>query len=202
MGLIKRQRGTVEVFGRRIAPGRPGDAVAAGLAYLSEDRQGKGILTKADILENCGLSSLAKYTVHGFIRNALRRASAEHYVGEFSIRAANLAANLEFFSGGNQQKVSLAKCLDTDPRVIIFDEPTRGIDIKAKADIYRFIHTLAGQGLACILISSEMEEVIGLCNRVAVLHEGEITGILEGSAISEEEIMLHATKLKTSERIA
>jgi ribose transport system ATP-binding protein len=92
----------------------------------------------------------------------------------------------------------LAKCLDTDPKVMIFDEPTRGIDIKAKSDIYRFIRNLAEEGLACILISSELEEVIGLCHRVAVLHEGEITGILEGDAINEEEIMLHATKLKTT----
>ncbi len=201
MGLRRRSSGTVEVLGRPIAPGRPLDAVAAGLAYLSEDRQGKGILTRADILENCSLSSLAKYCRGGLVRNGLRRAAAERYVGEFSIRAASLAANLEFFSGGNQQKVSLAKCLDTDPKVMIFDEPTRGIDIRAKSDIYRFIQNLAAEGLACILISSELEEVIGLCRRVAVLHEGEITGILEGDALNEEEIMLHATKLKTTQPI-
>ena len=199
MGMLRRSAGSVEVYGRLTAPGKPQDAVAAGLAYLSEDRQGKGILTRADILENCSLSSLHKYMAHGLINNSRRREAAERYVGEFSIRAANLAANLEFFSGGNQQKVSLAKCLDTDPRVMIFDEPTRGIDIKAKSDIYRFIQALASGGMACILISSELEEVIGLCHRVAVLHEGEITGILEGENINEEEIMLHATKLKTTE---
>ncbi len=198
MGIRRRSSGTVEALGRTIAPGRPQDAVAAGLAYLSEDRQGKGILTRADILENCSLSSLRKYSRRGLIHNALRREAAERYVGEFSIRAASLSANLEFFSGGNQQKVSLAKCLDTDPKVMIFDEPTRGIDIRAKSDIYRFIRDLAGGGLACILISSELEEVIGLCHRVAVLYEGEITGILEGDALNEEEIMLHATKLKTT----
>ncbi len=198
MGLRRRSSGTVEVLGRPISSGRPQGAVAAGLAYLSEDRQGKGILTKADILENTSLSSLRKYRVNHLISNAKRRAASERYVGEFSIRAASLAANLEFFSGGNQQKVSLAKCLDTDPKVMIFDEPTRGIDIRAKSDIYRFIQRLAAEGLACILISSELEEVIGLCHRVAVLHEGEITGVLEGDAINEEEIMLHATKLKTT----
>ena len=133
-----------------------------------------------------------------FINNRRRRAAAEGYVDGFSIRAADLGANLEFFSGGNQQKVSLAKCLDTRPKVMIFDEPTRGIDIKAKSDIYNFIHRLAAEGLAIILISSELEEVIGLCHRVGVLHEGEMTGILEGGGINEEEIMLHATKLKTS----
>ncbi len=200
MGLRKRSHGTVKVHDRTVPAGNPVEAVTAGLAYLSEDRQGKGVLVKADIIENTTLSSMDKYIAKVLIDNKKRRATAEKYVSEFSIRAANLAANLEFFSGGNQQKVSLAKCLDTDPKVIIFDEPTRGIDIKAKSDIYNFIQELACDGMACLLISSELEEVIGLCHRVAVLHEGEITGILEGSAINEEEIMLHATKLKTSGR--
>lgn len=198
MGILRRSAGTVSVHGKQSAPGKPLDAVACGLAYLSEDRQGKGILVKSDIIENTCLASLSSYVSSGFISNRRRRIAAERYVGEFSIRAANLAANLEFFSGGNQQKVSLAKCLDTNPKVMIFDEPTRGIDIKAKSDIYNFIQKLAGDGLACILISSELEEIIGLCHRVAVLHEGEITGILAGNDINEEEIMLHATKLKTS----
>ncbi len=198
MGL-RRRRGTVRVYGEVLAPNRPESAVAAGLAYLSEDRQGKGILTRAGITENTSLASLARYVRNGFLSNAARRRAAEKYVGEFSVRAANLGANLEFFSGGNQQKVSLAKCLDTEPRVLIFDEPTRGIDIKAKSGIYRFIQALARTGMACILISSEMEEIIGLCHRVLVLYEGEATGILEEAAITEEEIMLHATRLKTSE---
>lgn len=198
MGLMKRARGRVSVYGEEMPLGNPARAVAAGLAYLSEDRQGKGILVKSDILENVTLSSMSEYVSRWLIDNRKRRRAAERYVEEFSIRAADLAANLEFFSGGNQQKVSLAKCLDTRPKIIIFDEPTRGIDIRAKADIYTFIQTLARDGLACILISSELEEIIGLCRRVAVLHEGEITGILEGDEINEEEIMLHATKLKTS----
>ncbi len=198
MGLLRRDGGLVEADGKRISSGKPLEAVEAGVAYLSEDRQGKGILTKADIVENTCLSSLGKYVGRCFISNSQRRRASEGYVGDFSIRAADLSANLEFFSGGNQQKVSLAKCLDTSPKVIIFDEPTRGIDIKAKSDIYTFIQRLARDGLACILISSELEELIGLCHRVAVLHEGEITGILEGDAINEEEIMLYATRLKSA----
>ncbi|MDR3210943.1 MAG: sugar ABC transporter ATP-binding protein [Planctomycetota bacterium] len=198
IGIIRRSTGRVRVRGVELASGRPQEAVAAGLAYLSEDRQGKGILVKADMVENICLSSLRFYAQNGFISNRRRRQAAGKYVDRFSIRAANLAANLEFFSGGNQQKVSLSKCLDTHPKVIIFDEPTRGIDIKAKSDIYNFIQSLAGEGLACILISSELEEVIGLCHRVAVLHEGEITGILEGKDLTEEEIMLYATRLKTT----
>ncbi|MCC8165619.1 MAG: ATP-binding cassette domain-containing protein, partial [Planctomycetes bacterium] len=185
--------------GQGLPPNRAVSGGGGGLAHLWAVRPGKGILTKAGITENTSLASLARYVRNGFLSNAARRRAAEKYVGEFSVRAANLGANLEFFSGGNQQKVSLAKCLDTEPRVLIFDEPTRGIDIKAKSDIYRFIQALARTGMACILISSEMEEIIGLCHRVLVLHEGEATGVLEAGAITEEEIMLHATKLKTTE---
>ncbi len=201
MGLRRRSSGTVDIHGVRADTRNPIAAVDAGLAYLSEDRQGKGILTRADIVENITLSSLEDYVQRGLLSNRRRRGASEKYVFEFNIRAANLAANLEFFSGGNQQKVSLSKCLDTHPKIMIFDEPTRGIDIKAKSDIYNFIQKLASDGLACILISSELEEIIGLCHRVAVLHEGEITGILEEGDINEEEIMLYATNLKRNQAI-
>ncbi len=193
---LRRRTGEVTVNGRIIPPADPGAALAAGLSYLSEDRQGKGILVRSGLLENCTLASLGRYVRWGFLDKARRRAAAGRYVAEFSIRAANLSANLEFFSGGNQQKVSLAKCLDTGPKVMIFDEPTRGIDIKAKSDIYNFIQSLAAEGLACLLISSELEEIIGLCHRAAVLHEGRVTGVLTGEHINEEEIMLHATAVK------
>ena len=103
---------------------------------------------------------------------------------------------MEFFSGGNQQKVSLAKCLDPQPEIIIFDDPTRGIDVNAKREIYFFINDLVKKGISCIFISSELEEVIGMCNRVAVMKEGSLTGILEGEHINEQEIMYYATGVK------
>ena len=103
---------------------------------------------------------------------------------------------LRYFSGGNQQKVYLARWVDTDPAILILDEPTRGIDVNAKREIYEFIHRLAERGISCIVISSEMEEVIGLCSRVYVMKEGAIAGCLEGDRINEEEIMFHATGIQ------
>jgi ribose transport system ATP-binding protein len=117
-------------------------------------------------------------------------------VESFNIKAASLKTKLEFFSGGNQQKVSLAKSLDTQPEIFIVDEPTRGIDVNAKREIYHFLKQLASNGIACIFISSELEEILGMCTRVVVMREGHITGILDEDEMTEKEIMLYATGLK------
>ena len=111
----------------------------------------------------------------------------------FNIKAPNLDTRLEFLSGGNQQKVSLAKSIDTRPTVLVADEPTRGVDVSAKQEIYRLINSLAAEGLACIFISSEQEEIIGMCHRVIVMKQGRVMGSLEGESITEEEIMFLAT---------
>jgi len=103
---------------------------------------------------------------------------------------------LRFLSGGNQQKVYLSRWLDTGPSILILDEPTRGIDVSAKHEIYEFIHQLSGQGISCWVISSELEEIIGLCSRVYVMREGVVAGCLEGKDINEEEIMFHATGIR------
>jgi ribose transport system ATP-binding protein len=114
----------------------------------------------------------------------------------FNIKTPSLDTRLENLSGGNQQKVSLSKSLDTLPRILIADEPTRGIDVLAKTEIYQLIHSLAVQGIACLFISSELEEIIGMCHRVIVMKDGAITGILEGEQINEAEIMFHATGIR------
>ena len=132
-----------------------------------------------------------------FSRRREERATAARYRDAFHIKTDSLDTLLEFLSGGNQQKVALAKGLDPTPRVFIFDEPTRGIDVKAKSEIYAFIHKLLGEGIACILISSDLEEIIGLCHRVAVMREGHIAGTLEGAHINEPEIMFLATGVMT-----
>ncbi len=198
LGVRRPSRGAIEVEGRPISIHGPPDAVAAGIAYLSEDRQGSGILTGHAVLTNVSLVSIRKYLRRfgGLIAARRERAAAEEYVRRFSIRAPSLDAQLEYLSGGNQQKVSLAKSVDTDPRVLILDEPTRGVDVSAKQDIYRFVHELADRGIACILISSELEEVIGMCSRVLVMRAGRLVGELQGDAITEEEIMLYATGVK------
>lgn len=194
-GIRKRKSGKIFLKGKECNISSPQEAVKNKIAYLSEDRQGIGILTSFDVTSNVTLVSLPHYT-RVLINKKKEAEKTREYVDKFNIRAASLKTKLEYFSGGNQQKVSLAKCLDSEPEIFIFDEPTRGIDISAKHEIYIFMQELINTGVSCILISSELEEIIGMCTRVAVMREGRITGFLEGEHINEEEIMYHATGLK------
>jgi len=195
MCLRKKSSGKVIVAGAEPAMRTPGDAVKAGIAYLSEDRQGSGILTAFEVYKNVTLVSIADYGTP-VLHHPMELAKTAYYVEQFEIKAPSLDARLENLSGGNQQKVSLAKSLDTEPRVLIVDEPTRGVDVKAKSDIYAFIRGLADKGLAIMFISSELEEIIGMCDRVVVMKEGRIQGELTGSGVNEEEIMYYATGIK------
>jgi len=197
IGVRKIDRGRIFIKGKECRINSPEDAIKYRIGYLSEDRQGIGILRNFDIKSNITLTSLPKYCYTlGLIDNRKEIEKAYYYRDTFEIRAHSIDTRLEFLSGGNQQKVSLAKTLDPEPEILILDEPTRGIDVGTKRDIYNFIHNLAMSGLSCILISSELEEIIGMANRVVVMHNGKITGILEGNKINEEEIMLYATGLK------
>jgi ribose transport system ATP-binding protein len=195
MGLRKASAGKVLVAGRELLARSPAEAVAAGISYLSEDRQGSGILTSFAMNKNVTLVSLGDYA-KPFIDRKRELERTRYYVDQFEIKSPSLEARLENLSGGNQQKVSLAKSIDTDPRILIVDEPTRGVDVKAKSDIYAFIRKLADEGLAVMFISSELEEIIGMCSRVIVMKEGRIQGELEGEKINEEEIMYYATGIK------
>ncbi len=195
LGVRHASRGRILVDGQPVAIHGPPDAVRAGIGYLSEDRQGSGILTQQELVKNVTLVSLGKY-LRGLIDRRRERAAAERYVQQFSIRAGSVDTRLEFLSGGNQQKVSLAKSIDADPRILIVDEPTRGIDVAAKRDIFRFVHELAAGGISCIFISSELEEVIGMCSRVLVMRGGRLVGQVQGEHITEEEIMFFATGVK------
>ena len=192
VGIRKKSVGVTRIHGSECEIRSPSDAIAHRIAYLPEDRQGAGILTSFDVTSNITLSSLKRYTKL-LIRRKKELAKADEYVGSFDIKTTSLRTRLEYLSGGNQQKVSLAKCLDTNPSIFIFDEPTRGIDINAKMQIFQFIRALVDEGISCIFISSELEEVIGVCSRVLVMREGRIAGELENEAITEEAIMKLAT---------
>jgi ribose transport system ATP-binding protein len=196
MGLRRIDSGTIKIHGQPVTIKTSRDAVNLGIGYLSEDRQGKGIVQDFTIPENISLISLKRYIQGPLIDKAKELERAEEYVKTFNIVAASKKLALRFLSGGNQQKVYLARWLDTDPKILILDEPTRGIDVNAKREIYEFIHNLSDRGISCVVISSEMEEVIGLCNRVYVMREGSIAGSLEGDRITEEEIMFYATGIK------
>ena len=178
----------------------PEHAVRLGFGYLSEDRQGSGILTGFGIAENMTLVSIKAYcSAATVVDRAKEKESAAAWRERFSVKAPNLSARTESLSGGNQQKVSLAKTLDAGPRVLIVDEPTRGVDVAAKQEIYRFLAELARKGVSLILISSEMEEIIGMCDRVVVMRDGGVAGELEGDAVNEHDIMYLATGIKEGE---
>ncbi len=193
MGVLPHS-GDIAVFGKKADIRRPADAVALGIAYLSDDRQGKGIVLGFDIPSNITLISLKKYA-RLLLDKGREKKTADAYVKRFGIRAASLGLDLRRLSGGNQQKVYLSKWMDTEPKVLILNEPTRGIDVNAKSEIYHFIRTLAESGIACLIISSELEEIMGLCPRVLVMREGGIVGELSGEDVNEETIMLHAAGL-------
>ncbi len=195
MGLRRRSSGKVTLNGKMLLGKNPREAVDAGMAYLSEDRQGKGIIMNFDLPQNTTLISLKKYT-NLFINKKAESKRASYYVDLFKVKAASLKTHLRYLSGGNQQKVYLGKWMDTDPNILILDEPTRGIDVNAKMEIYKFINNLAKEGMPCIVISSELEEILGLCHRILVMREGKIQGELGQDKRNEEEVMLYATGLK------
>ncbi len=196
-GIRKASAGTVSIFGKAVHVSNPQHALAEGLAYLPEDRQGTGIMTSFSVAANVTLSSLKRYC-HPFISRQEERRQAEQYTDRFHIKSNGTDTLLCDLSGGNQQKVAIAKGLDTKPQIFIFDEPTRGIDIQAKSEVYAFIRSLLSQGMACILISSDLEEIIGICRRVAVMRDGRIAGFLEDDRISEENIMYLASGVSSN----
>ena len=191
-GIRKCTSGEIRLFGKALQIASPRQALDAGIAYLPEDRQGTGILTAFSVASNVTLSSLKHYC-HPFISKSGETAAAQDYVDAFHIKTPGTETALCDLSGGNQQKVAIAKGLDCRPSVFIFDEPTRGIDIQAKSEVYAFIQSLLKQGMACMLISSDLEEVIGICSRIAVMREGRIAGELSEDEISEENIMYLAS---------
>jgi ribose transport system ATP-binding protein len=197
MGL-RRASGRIAIQGRELRGHKPKDAVAAGIGYLSEDRQGSGVMVPFSIEENVTLVSLPGYTRGplGLVDRRREVARAQQLKQLFAIKSASTAQCLNELSGGNQQKVSLAKCFDPEPRVLIVDEPTRGVDVGAKQDIYRLINELTAKGIVIILISSELEEIIGMCRRVLVMREGRAAGFVTGEAVNEQEIMYLATGIR------
>ncbi|WP_320122227.1 sugar ABC transporter ATP-binding protein [uncultured Sphaerochaeta sp.] len=197
MGLRRMESGEIHIKGKPAKIRSAKDAVSLGLGYISEDRQGKGIVMNYDITKNISLISLKdKYLKGLLIDKKAETAASDHYIDEFNIVAASKKSELRFFSGGNQQKVYLARWMDTDPEILILDEPTRGIDINAKREIYEFIHQLSEARISCIIISSEMEEIIGMCNRAYVMREGKVASCLDEEEITEENIVFNATGIK------
>lgn len=188
VGARTKRSGETRVEGKPTRIRSPKDAILAGIAYVSEDRKGTGLVLQMSVVENCTLANLREYA-KPLLNKSKERKTAEGWRRKLDIRANNLRAPIATLSGGNQQKVSIAKWLETQPRILILDEPTRGVDIGAKREIYSLIRELAASGTACILISSELPEMVGMCQRVVVMREGVTVGELAGEEISEGAIM-------------
>ncbi|MBZ9938393.1 sugar ABC transporter ATP-binding protein [Mesorhizobium sp. BR1-1-16] len=184
---------SVELDGAPVHIRSQREAIDAGIGYLTEDRKAKGLLLQERLAPNLTLSALGRFHP-GLAMNKRRETDAlEGAIQSYDIRVKNLKVNAGQLSGGNQQKLLLAKVLLTNPSVVIIDEPTRGIDIANKAQIYTFIRQLVGEGKACIVISSEMQELIGICDRILVMRQGRINGEVSGEAMTESNIALLAT---------
>ncbi len=189
-GVTPATSGEIVVDGRRERVDSPARAMALGMAFLTEDRKETGCFLALDILENTQMAVLNRdFVTGGFVRQEALTAACLKLTDRLRVKTPNLAERILNLSGGNQQKVLIARWLLTQPRILILDEPTRGIDVGAKAEIHRLISQLAGEGLAVIMISSEMPEVLGMSDRIMVVHEGRVTGILDRAEATQVRIM-------------
>jgi rhamnose transport system ATP-binding protein len=188
-GLTPADAGTIAIDGKTRAIRTPSDAVALGLAYVPEDRRQHGVIGAMSVAANTSLASLQRLARFGMLDRTAERAEAQRFVADFAIRTPSIDAPVGTLSGGNQQKVALARWLATAPKVLILDEPTQGVDIGAKAEIHRLIRALAADGLAILLISSELTELLGLAHRIGVMRGGRLVGLVDHAEATEERLM-------------
>ena len=177
--------------GKEVNIKSPKDAIALGIAFLTEDRKGQGLVLAQSLNTNMILANLKKFCTGLFLDRKKILSANEKNKDDLSIKCSSLDEAVVQLSGGNQQKVVIAKWVNTDADIYIFDEPTRGIDVGAKVDVYRVMNRLVKQGKCVILISSEMPEVLGMCDRVVVMREGRVTGMIDRNedAFNQEDIM-------------
>ncbi|MBD2199034.1 MULTISPECIES: sugar ABC transporter ATP-binding protein [Calothrix] len=195
-GADRKVSGEVFLNGKKVEINSPSDAIAVGIGYVPEDRKDQGLFLEMSSRKNIGLNRLKQDAKSGIVNWASVNKIAADAVENFHIRLANLEIRAVDLSGGNQQKLLLARWLAINPRVLMLDEPTRGVDIGAKSEIYRIISDLAAQGVAILMVSSELPEIVGMSDRVLVMREGELVGELDdspGKEISQEKIMHYAT---------
>ncbi len=188
-GELPKTSGQVFLDGHAVTIHRPDDAIAKGIGFAPEDRKREGLVLIRSVLENASMAILRKISRFHFVRSRLERSIAADFVDRLRVRTPSLDQEVGKLSGGNQQKVVLARWLAARPKVLILDEPTRGIDVGAKAEIYRLIDDLANEGLGIMFISSELPEILGLSDRIYVMQNGRITGELPGAKATEESIL-------------
>lgn len=192
-GVSKIDRGTISVSGKAINLRKPMDAIRAGIALVTEDRKDEGLLLPMSVSDNLSMTNLTTVSSLGFLSGAKEKQLSDKMMKQLLIKASSGAQPVGSLSGGNQQKVVIGKWLATNPQVFILDEPTRGVDIGAKKEIYDLMNKLASEGVAILMISSELPEVLGMSDRILVMHEGKISGHFTKEEATQENIMMCAT---------
>jgi len=192
-GVDPYQSGSVELGGRALRRHDPSDAMDAGLALVPEDRRQQGLVLESTVARNASMAIRRRLASFGLLTSGRENASARIWASRLEVKASALDTEVGTLSGGNQQKVVLAKWLATEPKVLIVDEPTRGIDVGTKAEVHRLLSRLAGEGMAIIMISSELPEVLGMADRIVVVHEGRITADIPRAEATAESVMHAAT---------
>ncbi|TYL49832.1 sugar ABC transporter ATP-binding protein [Nocardioides sp. BGMRC 2183] len=201
-GVDSYDSGTVTMNGHRIAPRNPRAAIRAGIAFVPEDRRKQGLVTEASVARNIAAVIRRGLTTAGLLTTRAENRAAGPWAAKLEVKTSALDMHAATMSGGNQQKVVIAKWLATDPKLLIIDEPTRGIDVGTKSEVHRLLSDLAGQGLAILMISSELPEVLGMADRVLVVHEGRITAELDRAEANPENIMRAATNADPAHQAA
>ncbi len=201
-GALPSERGVINLDGRTVNPVSPQDGLSNGIAYISEDRKGDGLVLGLSVKENMSLCALDKLSKGIQIQHADEAIAVEDFIQLFNIKTPSKEQIIGNLSGGNQQKVAIAKGLITKPKVLILDEPTRGVDVGAKKEIYQLINKFKAEGMSIILVSSEMPEVLGMSDRIIVMHEGRISGEFNAKDANQENLLACAVGKTVNEEVA
>jgi len=201
-GVLRPESGRVLLDGKEVHFHSPSDAKAAGLAFITKDRKNRGLFLRKSISDNYLAANLDRLTRRGFTQFKMARKGAEEYKERFNIRTPDVKKRVMKLSGGNQQKVLLSMWVSRQPRILLIDEPTRGIDVGTKESIHQLIRQYAKSGMGVIMVSSDMPELIGASDRIVALYEGEVTGELALGAVTEEKIMALTSGITLSERVS
>jgi len=191
-GVEPATSGQIQLNGRDVAITSPQQAIRLGLAYVPEDRQLHGLIPAMHITSNISLPMLREFATYGWMKDKLERKATYDAARQMEVRANNIWQMARELSGGNQQKVVLAKWLATKPRILILDEPTRGIDVGTKAAVHALMSKLASEGMAILMISSDLPELLGMSHRIAVMRRGALVATLDRAQATQEEVMRHA----------
>lgn len=196
---LRKGTGDVYILGKKVRIGSPLEAISHKVAYVPPDRHRQGLIKPMTICQNLSLNLLKDYTKGMLLDRKRVKQVSETYMQKLRVKAPNDQQIVDFLSGGNQQKVVLGKWLATEPNILILEEPTRGVDVGAKAEIYQIIHQLAEGGLSILLISSEMPEVIGMSDRILVMHKGEFVHEFRRGEVDQEQLLKRASNPRLHE---